>query len=279
MMKIVAIPALIAAISAPRLGSYRKFFQPKTDEELLGIYRWHEDLCGAFSRNLAWVEVVLRNRFHEALSRRFGAGIAGPSRDWYNHIQLSSRSRDSVRKITHTQNGNPRRPAATPDDVVAKLTFGFWPALLDLEKDIRGTRIAWGDILIEVVPGHRQSAAAYWQKLAHRDALFARLDLCRDLRNRIAHHEPIWKQGVLYEETKPRVRRTVALVAPAPKTPTEALARLQLQHDRVMELLHWLSPDVAHLVKTSPAHQHGAQLLSMPTLDAYRQAHFDTPRP
>lgn len=268
------VQALVAAISAPRLSSYRKFFQPQTDEELLGIYRWHEDLCSTFSRNMAWIEIVLRNRFHQALSQRYGTVGAGTSRDWYHHLHLSPHSHDSVRRITHTQSGQPRRPAPAPDDVVAKLTFGFWPALLDVKEDIQGTRLSWGDILIAVVPGHRQKDAAYWRGSAHRDALFARLDLCKDLRNRIAHHEPIWKQGALYEETKPRPRRKVALVAPAPRTPVEALARLQLQHDRVMELLHWLSPEVAHLVKASPGYQHGEQLLLTDTLDAYRQTHL-----
>lgn len=198
------VPALIAAISAPRLGSYRKFFQPETDEELLGVYRWHEDLCAAFSRNLKWVEVVLRNRFHHALSQRYGTGAVGQSRDWYHHLVLSPHSRDSVRKITHSQTGQRRQTAPAPDDVLAKQTLGFWPTLLDVEKDAHGARIAWGDILIDVLPGHRQNSAAYWRAQAHRDALFARLDLCKYLRNRIAHHEPIWKQGALYEESRPR---------------------------------------------------------------------------
>lgn len=265
------VPALIAAISAPRLSSYRKFFQPQTDQELLGVYLWHEDVCAALNRNLKWVEVTMRNRFHRALSQRYGTGAAGPSRDWYHHLGLSAHSRDSVRKVTHSATGQLRRPAPAPDDVVAKQTLGFWPALLDVSQDVRGTRLAWGDILIEVVPGHRQNTAAYWRAQAHRDALFARLDLCRYLRNRIAHHEPIWKQGALYEESRPRQRRPVALVAPAPRTPEEAVQRLKLQHDRVMELLHWLSPEVASMVKDGASYQDAEKLLRPGALDLYRQ--------
>ena len=66
------IPALIASISAPRLHSYRAFFQPQTDEELLAIYRWHEDLCAHFNRILTWAEIVMRNRFHTGLSLQYG---------------------------------------------------------------------------------------------------------------------------------------------------------------------------------------------------------------
>jgi hypothetical protein len=265
------IPALIAAISAPRLHSYRTFFQPQTDEELLAIYRWHEDLCEHFNRILKTVEVVMRNRFHAALSTHYGTRGPAGARDWYLHIQLSSHSSDSVRKITHTARGHARRPAPSPDDVVAKLTLGFWPALLDVTQDRVGRRMAWHHIVPGIVPGHRYPLEAYWRNGANRDALQARLELCTYLRNRIAHHEPIWKQGELLEETKPRHRRVLTVLAPAPSTPAEALARLQLQHDRLMELLHWLSPAAARMVRRDPAFQRGEPLLQAGTLLAYRQ--------
>lgn len=265
------IAALIAAISAPRLSSYRSFFQPQTDEELLSIYRWHEDLCEHFTRILKTVEIVMRNRFHGALSVRYGTKATGGGRDWYSHIQLSSHSSDSVRKITHKANGKPRRPAPSPDDVVSKLTLGFWPALLDVTHDGAGQRVPWHQIVPAMVPGHRYPRETYWRSGASRDAFQARLELCTYLRNRIAHHEPIWKQGELLEETKPRHRRVPAVLAPAPSTPAEALARLQLQHDRLMELLHWLSPAAARMVRQDPAFQRNAPLLQAGTLQAYRQ--------
>jgi hypothetical protein len=265
------IPALIAAISAPRLNSYRTFFQPQTDEELLAIYRWHEDLCTHFNHILKWAEVAMRNGFHVALSAHHGVHGSADARDWYNHIQLSKHSLDSVHKITHRANGTPRKPAPTPDDVVAKLTLGFWPALLEVERDAAGNRMSWHQILPSMVPGHRHTQEAYWSHQANRDALQARLELCTYLRNRIAHHEPIWKQGALLKETKPRHRRVPAVQAPAPSTPAEALARLQLQHARVMELLHWLSPAAARLVGQSTAFQQGQALLQAATLQAYRQ--------
>lgn len=265
------IPALIATISAPRLNSYRAFFQPLTDDELLAIYRWHEDLCTHFNHILKWVEVAMRNRFHVALSTHHGVNGSAGSRDWYHHIRLSSHSVDSVHKITHRANGTPRRPVPTPDDVVAKLTLGFWPALLEVVQDAAGHRMPWHQILPLMVPGHRHPHETFWRQQANRDALQARLELCTYLRNRIAHHEPIWKQGALLEETKPRHRRPPTVQAPAPSTPTEALARLQQQHARVMELLHWLSPAAARLVSQDHTFQQGQALLQAATLQAYRQ--------
>lgn len=265
------IPALIATISVPRLNSYRAFFQPQTDEELLAIYRWHEDLCTHLNHILKWVEVAMRNGFHVALSAHYGVKGSAGGRDWYDHIRLLKHSVDSVHKITHWANGTPRRPAPTPDDVVAKLTLGFWPALLEVERDAAGRRMSWHQILPVLVSGHRYPHEAFWRQQANRDALQARLELCTYLRNRIAHHEPIWKQGALLEETKPRHRRVPAVQAPAPSTPHDALARLQLQHARVMELLHWLSPAAARLVSQDSAFQQGQALLQAATLQAYRQ--------
>ncbi|MDT9120960.1 hypothetical protein RSW84_26335, partial [Escherichia coli] len=84
------------------------------------------------------------------------------------------------------------------------LTFGFWPRLLDLKKDALHQNIDWGSILLDVLPGHPQRQATHWAKQKHQDGLFARLDLCNGLRNRIAHHEPIWKLGELMTEGRPR---------------------------------------------------------------------------
>lgn len=266
------IQALVEAISLPRLSSYRKFFHTQTDEEALGLYRWNEDVSTAFSRTIAWIEIVLRNRFHAALSQRYGTKGVGRSRDWFAHLVMSAQSRESVQKITHDANGKMRSPAATPDDVVSKLTFGFWSTLMSVRRDAGGVAVPWAQILPEVVPGHRQKEDAYWAAQIHQDALFARLDLCKHMRNRIAHHEPLWKQGELKAEARPRKRRQLVAALPAPRSPQEALERLQLLNHRLTELLHWLSPEVARMVKTGAHHQHCLNLLTPDTLQTYRES-------
>jgi hypothetical protein len=164
-----------------------------------------------------------------------------------------------------------RVPSPSPDDVVSRLMFGFWPHLLDLKTDLLGNTVDWGRILVDVLPGHRQQQAGYWAKQKHRDALFARLDLCNELRNRIAHHEPVWKLGALMKEGRPRKGVPLTIEAPAPTTPAEALARLRLFYGRVIELLCWLAPDVAADHKKSPEHLRFLHLLRWETLSAYRR--------
>ncbi len=267
--------ARVQALSHARLSNYRTFFGAADDAEALGLYQWNDDLSAVLFRTISLVEVVLRNQFHRAMSMRYGVVGGYGSRDWYAHVALDPLSRSKIKDVTHYKQGQqvlPRVPVPSPDDVVSGLTFGFWPHLLDLKKDLLNQAVNWGPILIDVLSGHRQRQATYWAKLKHRDALFARLDLCNELRNRIAHHEPIWKLGPLMSESRPRhgVPRTVQ--APAPSTPADALVRLRLLYGRVTELLGWLSPDVAAQYALSDMHLRCQHLLQSDTVSAYQRA-------
>ena len=263
--------ARIQALSHARLSNYRSFFAAADEVQVLALYQWNDELSACLFRTISLVEVVLRNQFHKAFSLRHGVVGGHLSKDWYHHVELADIAKNKIKKITHSKQGQPRIPAPSPDDVVSGLTFGFWPHLLDLTKDNLQQPIDWGSILLDVLPGHRQKQAKHWAKQKHRDALFARLDLCNELRNRIAHHEPIWKLGRLMAESRDRPNKPLAVAAPAPTTPDEALARLRLLYDRVIELLRWLSPDLADQHTRCELHLRCMSLLQPATLQAYRQ--------
>ncbi|WP_321840987.1 Abi family protein [Paraburkholderia bannensis] len=267
--------ARIQVLSYARLSNYRSFFGAADDAQALGLYQWNDDLSAALFRTISQVEVVLRNRFHHAMSLRYGAVGGHGTRDWYAHVALGTHSRSKITDVTHYKRRHqllPRVPAPSPDDVVSRLTFGFWPHLLDLKNDVHNRPVDWGPILVDVLPGHRQRQDTHWAKLKHRDALFARLDLCNELRNRIAHHEPIWKLGPLMDERRPRRGVPLNVQAPAPSTPSEALTRLQLLYGRVIELLAWLSPAVAAQYAASDMHLRCLNLLQPEVLEAYKRA-------
>jgi hypothetical protein len=266
--------ARIKALSHARLSSYRRFFTTQSDEETLGLYEWNEDLSANFFRLIITIEIVLRNQCHSAMSTRFGAIGGGTSRDWYEHVRLTTISSQKIQEITHIgRHGHrrPRSPFPSPDDVISRLTFGFWPHLLDVNHDSNHQPIPWGDILLDILPGHRQRQAIYWSKQKHRDILFGRLDLCNEMRNRIAHHEPIWKMGPLMEETRARNGSSPSIVAPAPASPSDALNRLKLIYERLIELLGWLSPEIAAEHAKSEIHHRCLSLLTLHALQTYRQ--------
>jgi hypothetical protein len=264
---------LISALSRPRLSSYKAFFGQPSDAELLGLYAWNEEVSAALFRMISLIEIVLRNQFHRTLSANYGIAGSSSSKDWYRHLLLTSESKKKVEKILFRRaNGQliPRTPFPTPDDVVSKVTFGFWPHLLDVAQDAAGQQVKWGKLLPSVFPGHRYPLEAYWKKQAHQDALFARLDLCNELRNRIAHHEPIWKLGALMEETRERPNRQRTQIAPAPATPADAIARLNLVYDHLCELLGWLSQDMLGATRGSESDARLRMLLTERAATHYR---------
>lgn len=267
----------VRALSQARLSSYRRFFDATDDHAAYGLYCWNDAISASLSYALAHTEIALRNQFHVALSARYGVGVQG-SRNWYECLALNQKSRDAIRKITHEvrRTGGsrqlvPRVPPPSPDDVVSKLTFGFWSHLLDISADLTSQAINWPGILVDALPGHRNASVEFWTKLRNRDALFARIDFCKDLRNRIAHLEPIWKAGPLMIERRARARIEVTHTQPAPSTPDEALSRLQLAYDRTLQLLGWLSPDLLNIFHASEAHHRFKRLNQLSTLDAYRR--------
>ena len=272
------LTAALGVLSHTRLRNYRTFFGAASDREAYGLYAWNEAVSASFSRILGTLEIAMRNQFHGAMSKRFGATGTSGSRDWFNHVNLSYKSRNAVTDVTHRKqrvgrNNQlvPKNPMPSPDDVVSKLTFGFWPHLLDVQDDLNGQAIDWADIIVDVLPGHRQRSASYWKGQKQQDALFARIDFCNSLRNRIAHHEPIWKAGPLLDEMRSRQNVRPTVLQSAPASPSEALARLSLSYDRTLELLEWFSKDLAMLVRDTEAHNRFLALNTHAALADFRR--------
>lgn len=167
-------------------------------------------------------------------------------RPWYQHVDLSAKSQQKIRSITHRRNRTgqmiPRNPPPSPNDVVANLTCGFWKHLVDVLKYSDNSQVPINNILSLAFPHYPNSSPALWARQKWKDKLFSRLDLISDVRNRVAHLEPIWKFGELLEETRPRLNKVQSVVQSAPNTPIESINRLTLVVNRTIELLHWISP-------------------------------------
>src|SRR5690606_34618547 len=225
---------------------YRTMFHGANHYELYGTYCWNEALSATLFRLISITEVVMRNRFHAVLSLHLHSHKSvgrNDSNDWYNHIALSSKSFEKIQAETHfyhtsSKTWRPKKRQPSANDVVSSMTYGFWPKLLDVNA------VPWGQLLPQIVPGHRYPTSTYWSVVKHQDALYMRLDLVNRIRNRIAHFEPVWKQGDLYEERRERPGSPKpAIEYPAPSSPIEVISRLRLIHDRTTELLKWLSPN------------------------------------
>lgn len=134
----------------------------------------------------------------------FYSNGASTSIHWYDRIwsQLKTETHRSIDKIRYERGpgGVPvlRHPAPSPDEVVSRLTFGFWPAILAGMDRRYGSQI-----LPMVFPHHPMNATpAAWNDRGHRRRAIEYIYDVNFIRNRIAHHEPIWKFPAVMDTSK-----------------------------------------------------------------------------
>lgn len=179
--------ALDRSISPDRMGTYLSAAAGDPGRAR-ALYLWDRDLSVAFLGDLAILEVALRNAMSERLEAKWGA-------DWYANasMPLDDRSMNALSAAWHRING-PR----TPGRVVAQCMFGFWRGLLDkgdhAGKEPRRVRcdyeILWRGVLDKAFLGGRAQAKADGLRW-NREYALAVVTRVNELRNRVAHHEPL----------------------------------------------------------------------------------------
>lgn len=176
------LAALETSLSPERMATYIQ--KTGGDRELaMRLYTWNTAISAAFYGPLQGLEVALRNAMHRQLCAKYGA-------DWYDNpacgFDAGALARIDEAKRTLGR-GNYQ---VDPPHVVAELPFGFWVSLLGkggwAAAPDSGKRnydmTLWRPALYKAFPHSRRSRAD-----THRP-----LDYLRTLRNRIAHHEPIF---------------------------------------------------------------------------------------
>lgn len=180
------INAITRAISQPRLEPYIRacFFNRRL---AIDLYRWNAEISGAFLAPIQLCEVTVRNAIVETLER-----VYGHNWPWSSAFE---RSLPDPRPPSGRPIFSPRRELVRtrnrmtlPGKVVAELKFAFWVELLTRRHNDRLWR-----------PYIRNSFPNLPERMTSRDAIIIlhnQLDKVKDVRNRIAHHEPIFKLDV-----------------------------------------------------------------------------------
>lgn len=195
------IDALRRAISEERLGTYLAAAGFDV-EQALRLYVWNAQMGEAFHVSIQAVEIALRNQVNHTLIDVYGAR-------WWEAppllMLLSEQAQSDIRLVlTRIRN---RRLEVSNGQVVAGLSFGFWVGLLQK----RYNPSLWS--------GRLHSAFPHYPPERNRATLAATAARVATLRNRIAHHEPIFQRD------------------------------LSLEHADIMRLLRWISPRKAAWIR------------------------------
>lgn len=219
--------ALKASLSQPRLDPYIAD-QAGVEAHGIKLYLWNARVAKAFLFPLQAVEVVTRNAIHAGLARKTGQA------DWLINPPASLLTPESeATRLGTVQRMARQRIPLTSDNLVAALTFDFWSNLFRDEYDA-----LWdAQTLSDCFP--------HYPAKADRSFIQRRAKRLNHLRNRIAHHEPVWRDPHLttrFEECG----EVVALVCPR-------TAQWMKQHSTVLATLRF-PPEPDALFSGRPLH-------------------------
>lgn len=167
------LPGLPEIIAPDRFGTYLRACGGDAGRAAR-LYTWNIEVAAAMWGPLHVLEVVLRNALDRQLAAHTGR------QDWWRQLWLSYRQSDQLDAAQRAAAATHTTGAVTTGHVVAELSLGFWTALLANRYHDR----LWEPAL--------KQAFAHRPRSIRRGDIHARLDGLRLLRNRIAHHEPVF---------------------------------------------------------------------------------------
>lgn len=170
-------------ISAPRFATYLQAMG-NDRERALALYEWNLDLSSALIVPLQVCEVAVRNGIAEAIEK-----VHGPNWPWNNGFLRSlPRPKGRLRYNAAQDLESCARSLPTTGKIIAELKFAFWENIFTAGQDGR----IWNAHFASCFPGTPQG-----QTIAHsRATAYTDLGIIRRLRNRIAHHEPIFTRNI-----------------------------------------------------------------------------------
>lgn len=173
-MEIIDVQAVEQALSLARVAPYKA---SGTTFQAILRHQWNASLSRAAFSSLQCLELGLRNSMNRAIGARMGRA------DWYKDCWL----RDvELKKVADAERAIAlSRIPVTPDAIVAKLSFGFWCSLFN--RHYETNRALWPSLVKTVFP--RLSKGDRDLRLIE-----SRLNTIREFRNRVSHHEPVWKR-------------------------------------------------------------------------------------
>ncbi|KTD47903.1 Abi-like protein [Legionella quinlivanii] len=196
-------------LSMDRLKSYEILCPNQGKSNIIGAYHWNLLISQALYPFIHSVEIALRNSIHHAATQKFQTEF------WFEFVIKDGKSKSI---LTETKNDLSKRfENFSASDIVAGLTFGFWTTLIKQKTytDQFNPHRLWPDLIPSVFPHYARGND-------DRKNISKRFEEIRLIRNRLFHHEPIWK----FKKAN---------------TPQECIAELRRKFNDIFKAIGWMS--------------------------------------
>lgn len=289
--------SLESFISTERLDIYEKHLKVE-NHQVMAAYHWNKALSGAMLPALQCLEVTLRNALDQAIQSTPPAAAAGlwlTDHNWifslprymgkkaypklwkrykmaknlstpqdtqgvqldqYGHRIIARKIREEIQIEQARDNIVDEGKTITPARVISGLSFGFWTTLLGHKyEDPHSKSLLWPNLDRVVFPG-----APPDYTITDIRAAFHRIRL---LRNRLSHHEAIWKFH--YDDPqsgKPDYGNPVYGAQ-------ASCSLLRKHYDDILDMIGWMSPDRKATFLSHSANLRFYALCSVDGLNSY----------
>ena len=211
-------------LSKERLNVCFDFLRLSSLEEAIFCYHHLQSLSSLCFIPLHYVEVVLRNKVYDALlsfycGRRKSIDLPGSPEEWYLWMPQRDKTKRVIQESIHRLRVGKSSPMTC--DIIAQLPFGLWVSVLEEFPDEKAPLYFWRGITHAVFSNIKG-------KKNRRNILFELRNI-NNVRNRLFHHEPIWKTDKV-------------------SSFDTALEEIRRKHDKILTVLSWLSSDMVYLL-------------------------------
>lgn len=162
---------LVEILSPERLSTYLKKCEDD-ENRALELYSWNTRASAGFYPLLQGLEIALRNSIHTQLTCDY-------RENWYSSEIKDTYSKGEIDKVIKKLRRHQQNKNITPSDIIANLSLGFWVSLFSSDYEA-----LWRKSLYKIF----ESDSAFGK----RNPVSKKLQKLRNLRNRVAHHEPIF---------------------------------------------------------------------------------------
>ncbi len=208
----MTIAAITESLSTPRFATYQlPILGGTSPEQCLGVYLWNKQLASAFLPALQIVEISLRNAIHQAYVASLYLDIENnhpqntwdakkaEARGWFITTFTEKRNRLAWQQIKMAKDRLiiDKKPL-TPENILPKLTFGFWVSLVKNSFDVQKTSYLtlWPNLRGSVFPYALDSVTNTPLSI---NSIGNTLQDINKIRNRLSHHEPLWRHKDAYQ--------------------------------------------------------------------------------
>lgn len=176
---------LVNVISPPRLSFYESYLNCAEPSSKVGAYLAFQSVSCDFFPVLQMVEVALRNTIHDVAKVHFS------DESWF----LTKVNSEQSKKLVESAVNKAKKECGgrySADDVVCRLTLGFWVYMLDSPyRNTASDCYLWSSDNREKAFSDAKNPWGQPLTIAN---LFDNFQKVLQLRNRLFHHEPIWKK-------------------------------------------------------------------------------------